>query len=210
MFFIHTLEGLYRDMSLEELIHKAEIHGIQRGSRTRRIIRGHDSGERYGSAAQSLSYAEKSYRESINLKNEFEPLLHAWQIMSSPVRTINPAMRITDAWNISKHEGICHFPVVSDDKKLEGIISDRDILKRLLISDDRIINRTDETVADIMIREVITANRMTDIRRIALVMFSAHVGSMPILDDDRELAGIITRSDILHALINYPPLKLWG
>ncbi len=61
-----------------------------------------------------------------------------------------------------------------------------------------------------MVREVITASRFTDIRRIAKVMFDEHIGSMPVLDDNRKLEGIISRSDILHALVNYPPLKLWG
>lgn len=210
MFFIHTLEGLYRDLSLEELVHRAEVHGVYSGSRARRLIRGEGYGEKTGGGGYPMSYAERSYREAVNVRNELEPIFHAWQIMSSPVKTISPEMKITDLWEYSKHEGICHFPVVSPGNKLLGIISDRDILKRLIITGGSVTNATDETVREIMVREVITANRLTDIRRIAMVMFSTHTGSMPILDDDKNLAGIITRSDILHALINYPPLKLWG
>lgn len=102
------------------------------------------------------------------------------------------------------------MPVVSGEKNIEGIVSDIDLLKRLIITDDKITNQTDEIIKDIMVREVVTASRVTDIRRIAMVMFTMHIGTMPILDDDKNLVGIITRSDILHALITCPPLKLWG
>lgn len=209
MFFIHTLEGLYRDLTLESLIHKTNVNEVNRNSRTRKLIDGdsHDNGQSTG--GRPLTYAEKSYREAMNIKNELEPVFHAYQIMSSPVKTTLPEMKITDAWNHFKQEKIHHMPVVSTNKKIEGIVSDIDLLKKLIITDDRITNQTDETISDIMVREVVTASRVTDIRRIAMVMFTMHIGTMPILDDDKNLIGIITRSDILHALITYPPLKLW-
>lgn len=210
MFFIHTLEGLYRDLTLEALMHKKEVSGVYSNSPSRKIIFGDSDSEGKTSKQRPLSYAEKSYREALNIKNELEPIFHAYQIMSTHVKTISPDMKITHAWNHFKHENVHHMPVVSAEKKIEGIVSDIDLLKRLIITDERITNQTDETVSDIMIREVVTASRVTDIRRIAKVMFTLHIGTMPILDDNKNLIGIITRSDILHALINYPPLKLWG
>lgn len=210
MFHIHTLNGDHFDISLEALLHRKEVQDVGKKNRVRKFIDGELERDVYSSGEHSLTYAEKSYRESVNIKNVLEPLFHAYQIMSSPVKTINPEMKITEAWIWCKSAGVYHIPVVSSEGKITGIVSDRDLLKSLLIENDTVVNRTDEIIADIMVKEVITAGRLTDIRRIAKVMFDEHIGSMPILDDNRKLAGIITRSDILHALVNYPPLKLWG
>ena len=101
------------------------------------------------------------------------------------------------------------MPVISKENKIIGILSDRDILKCLCILECSENNIADKKVTEIMTRKVITAGKLTDIRRIAKAMFENHVGTMPIVEDSGELAGIITRSDILYALVNYPPLSLW-
>ncbi len=210
MFYIHTLNGDHYDISLEALLHRKEVPGVSKNSPVRKIITGEGGSGSYTAGGGHPSYAEKSYREAVNIKNEFEPLFHAYQIMNSPVKTLKPDMKITEVWNYFKRENIFHAPVLSDSGRIIGIISDRDLLKYLLISEGKIINENEKTVSDVMVREVITADRITDIRRIALVMFNEHIGTMPILGESKNLIGIITRSDILHALINYPPLKLWG
>ncbi|HOP30825.1 MAG TPA: CBS domain-containing protein [Spirochaetota bacterium] len=210
MFHIHTLNGDHFDLTLEALLHRKDVKNVGGKNRVRKFINGEHVSDSYSGAGHTLTYAEKSYREAINIKNEREPLFHAYQIMNSPVKTIPPDMKITEVWNLFKSAGIYHAPVVTGENRIEGIVSDRDLLKSLIIENDRVVNRTDGVISDIMVREVITAGRFTDIRRIAKVMFDEHIGSMPVLDDNRKLEGIITRSDILHALVNYPPLKLWG
>jgi acetoin utilization protein AcuB len=210
MFHIHTLNGDHFDLTLEALLHRKDVRDVGGKNRVRKFINGEKGGDAYSGGGHALSYAEKSYRESINIKNELEPIFHAYQIMNSPVKTISPDMKISDAWKYFKTTGIYHMPVLSSGGKIAGIVSDRDLLKSLLIENDSVVNSTGGIISDIMVKEVITAGRFTDIRRIAKVMFDEHIGSMPILDDNRKLEGIITRSDILHALVNYPPIKLWG
>lgn len=210
MFHIHTLNGVHFDLTLEALLHRKDVKNVDGKNRVRKFINGERGSDSYSGAGHTLTYAEKSYRDALNIKNEREPLFHAYQIMSSPVKTVTPEMKIVEVWNLFKSSGIYHAPVITGDNKIDGIVSDRDLLKSLIIENDRVVNRTEGIISDIMVREVITASRFTDIRRIAKVMFDEHIGSMPILDDNRKLEGIITRSDILHALVNYPPLKLWG
>lgn len=210
MFHIHTLSGDNYDITLESLLHRKDVHDISKKSPVRKFINGEMRGDVNSGTGHTLSYAEKRYRESMNIRNELEPVFHAYQIMNSPVKTTTPETKITEAWKSFKSSGICHMPVISGDGRIIGIVSDRDLLRHLLISDDMIINRTDEVIGNIMTREVVTASRVTDIRRIARVMFQEHIGCMPILDDEKHLEGIITRSDILHAIINIPQLKLWG
>ncbi|HOP64169.1 MAG TPA: CBS domain-containing protein [Spirochaetota bacterium] len=210
MFYIHTLNGDHYDISLESLLHRKEVRSTGKKSPVRKYLRGENEKEISNGGGYALTYAEKSYRESADIKKEPEPVFHAYQIMSSPVKTVPPEMKVTDAWEYFKKSEVSHMPVVSGDGLIVGIISDRDLLKRLIISEDNVVNRTDETVLDVMNKEVITAAGKTDIRKIARVMFKEHIGCMPIIHEENGLAGIITRSDILHAIIHYPPLNLWG
>ncbi len=210
MFHIHTLAGDNYDITLESLLHRKEVRDLTRKGTVRKFISGEEHGREYNGSGHNLTYAEKTYRESMEVRHEPEQVYHAYQIMSSPVKTITAGMKIAEAWNYFKESNVCHMPVLSAEGKIIGIVSDRDLLSHLIISDEHVVNRTDEIIGNIMNREVITAGRSTDIRRIARVMFEEHIGCMPILDDYRHLEGIITRSDILHAIINIPQLKLWG
>jgi len=210
MFHIHTLNGDHFDLTLEALLHRKDVKNVGGKNRVRKFIDGERRSDSYDGRGRTFTYAEKSYREAVNIKNELEPLFHAYQIMSSPVKTVKPEMKIIEVWDLFKISEIYHAPVVNAEGRIIGIVSDRDLLKALIIENGRVVNRTEGVISDIMEREVITSGRFTDIRRIAKVMFDEHIGSMPILDDNRKLEGIITRSDILHALVNYPPLKMWG
>jgi len=210
MFHIHTLEGDHYDIALEALLHRKDVGRTDVKSPVRKFIRGEKPPEGREGIEYTRSYADKRYRETVENLKVPEEIFFAYQIMSSPVKTLKPGMKVTDAWNYFRHAGVRHMPVLSEEGRIIGMVSDRDLLKYLLISRDSVINQAEELVADIMVKEVITAGRNTDIRRIAMLMFNRHIGTMPILGDDRKLVGIITRSDILHALINYQPLKLWG
>ena len=63
-------------------------------------------------------------------------------------------------------------------------------------------------VGDVMTLEVLTASRKTDIRYITRLFVENRIGSIPIMDD-RKIVGIITRNDILKAVIKNYKIELW-
>jgi acetoin utilization protein AcuB len=210
MFHIHSISGIEFNIPLESLGNDEQVERLEKSYRARKMLsRDHNRNENTGSD-EKLSVAVKAYKNAVRFDNEREPILHAYTIMKSPVFTLDPEISISDAWNLMRQHSINHMPALSPEKKLVGIVSDRDILKHLYninaINEDTI----SKTVSDIMTKKVITADRLTDIRRIAKAMFEKHIGTMPIVDEAGLLIGIITRSDILYALINYPPLSLWA
>ncbi len=129
-----------------------------------------------------------------------EPALRAQQIMSSPVLTVSSEDTIRDAAKLFREKRFRHLPVVSEEGKLVGIISDRDTLP---VSD-----RTDP-IKEHMATAIISARPETEIRKIASVFFHERIGAMPILDENGSVSGILTRSDILRTLVNKAPLELW-
>ena len=57
--------------------------------------------------------------------------------------------------------------------------------------------------------KVYTAEPVTDIRRIAALQVNNHLHTIPILEGNGKMVGIISRTDIIKAVSMDPPLSLW-
>lgn len=55
-----------------------------------------------------------------------------------------------------------------------------------------------KTVADIMTTDVVTVTKSTTVRELAQIFESRHFGSLPIVDDNGCLTGIVTASDLIE------------
>ena len=55
-----------------------------------------------------------------------------------------------------------------------------------------------KTVADIMTKDVVTVTRETTVRELARIFESRHFGSLPIVDGEGCLSGIVTASDLIE------------
>ncbi len=210
MFHLHTFDGIQFNVPVESLKRRGTVEKVSTAYRTRKTIDREAGNGAPKQEENQSSYALEAYRKSVKMENRREPIFHAYSIMKSPVISIDPELNIIEAWNLFKAKKVNHMPVLSSGNKITGMVSSGDLLKHLIIEGDKILGASDMTIKDIMTGDVITADRITDIRRIAKVMFDNHIGTMPIVDEEGTLLGIITRSDILYALINYPPLNLWG
>lgn len=146
-----------------------------------------------------------------------EPVMYAHQIMHSPVFTLSVESTVGDAIRLFREKKFRHVPVVSTENMLVGIVSDRDVFHHLSgLTEDFYLQtkgqntsaRLNELVGHIMQESVLTANASTDVRYIAQVLVEQHVGAMPIMEHDA-LVGIITRSDILRAVMQHFSVELW-
>lgn len=136
-------------------------------------------------------------------------VVFAEQIMSSPVITLGPDSTVEHAFKLFHEHKFRHVPVVTLNNKLEGIISDRDILRILgNITEKHQGKNINTKVDDVMISEVLTASRKTDVRYITRLFVENRIGSMPVMHE-RKLVGMITRSDILKAVLNHYEIELW-
>ena len=133
-----------------------------------------------------------------------KPVVIAEDIMSSPVHTLEQTLPLEEALNFFKQHRFRHVPIISSDKKLVGIVSDRDYLGPLPIPSHKV-----RQIKECMITNILTARPQTEIRAIAEIMIARRIGCLPIVDQDAALVGILTRSDILRAIVNHAPLELW-
>jgi CBS domain-containing protein len=100
-------------------------------------------------------------------------------------------------------------PVLDDNGRLVGIVSERDLLTAVNVDGGSIVESLDRRVRDVMTSPVVAAVPLTDIRRIASVMIDHGVDGVPIISEEGRLLGIVSRGDILRAVVTDPPLSLW-
>lgn len=55
-----------------------------------------------------------------------------------------------------------------------------------------------KTVAEIMTREVLTVKKSTTVRELAEIFVNRRIGSLPVVDDNGKLIGIVTESDLVE------------
>jgi acetoin utilization protein AcuB len=101
------------------------------------------------------------------------------------------------------------MPVMSAEQRIVGMLSVEDLLQFIIIDDDQMQYVGGKRVADAMSQRAITADPVSNVRRIAQAMLEYHLHSVPIVDEHDALIGIVSRSDIMRALMNDPPLTMW-
>lgn len=140
-------------------------------------------------------------------------LLLAEQVMTSPVVTLTPEASITEALIQFRINAFRHVPVVTSAGRLVGIVSDRDILRYMSglteSYQQQAPHSSDARVEQLMTPRVLTASVDTDIRYIARLFVEQHIGAIPVAKEG-ELKGIITRSDVLEAVMCHYSLELWA
>jgi len=176
--------------------------------------RGEEEAPEKGTNLLTLKNAGKAYNTTFELPKERGPALHAYQIMTAPVVSLYKETTITQAWTLFRERRFRHVPIITQDRKIYGILSDRDLLRYAAVS-GKIPPYADNApeastnISSLIKTRVITASQDTEIRQIAGILFEQRVGVMPIVSEKGTLDGIITRSDILRTLINHAPLELW-
>jgi CBS domain-containing protein len=90
---------------------------------------------------------------------------------------------------IMEWKNIHHIPVVNDLNKVTGIITNTN-LKDILGKDKKLI-----VAKDIMVKEIITVDSETSVKKANRIMLKNKIGCLPILEMG-ELVGILTKSDL--------------
>ncbi|PVY62598.1 CBS domain protein [Pusillimonas noertemannii] len=123
--------------------------------------------------------------------------------MSTKVVTIEAGDTLLHATRTMKDNKIKHLPVVDRAGSLVGIVTDRD-LKRASASDattlevHELLYLLDKVTIDtIMRKNVVTIDKGTALKQAAQMMVEKGIGCLPVMDG-KQLAGIVTRTDVLR------------
>lgn len=151
--------------------------------------------------------------QAIKQLPQTQAVLLAEQIMNSPVVTLTSQATLGEALTLFREKQFRHLPVVSSAGLLIGIVSDRDILRDLSGVTESYQRQARRTKGDridrLMKSPVLTASMDTDVRYIARLFVEQRIGALPIVSHG-ELQGLITRSDVLNAVMRHFVLELWA
>lgn len=173
-----------------------------------------DEQEDHGDAERTAQqYDVVAAYTAVKHQSQAHTVVLAEAIMSSPVAMLDEQASIDQALALFRERGLRHLPVVSNAGLLLGIISDRDVLRHLsgitAGYQAQARHNSVEQVAQLMRSPVLTASMDTDVRYVARLFVEQHIGALPIMADN-EMKGIITRSDVLKAVMRHFVLDLWA
>jgi acetoin utilization protein AcuB len=126
--------------------------------------------------------------------------------MSHPVITVSPTTPMQEAHKLMRDEKIRRLPVVTEQGKLVGIISESDLLNAAP-SDATTLSVWEMnyllskiTVKEIMTRNVITAHPDTPLEDAARNMVDNKIGGLPVVRNG-DVVGIITETDLFKIFL---------
>jgi CBS domain-containing protein len=100
-----------------------------------------------------------------------------------------------------------HLPIVTEDGKLLGLLSDRDLLQAgasavpLLARYEAPLLLMTMQVKDIMTTDVYTVTEETTVATAGQLFLDHKLGCLPVVDTDHRLAGIVTVTGLLRAYV---------
>jgi CBS domain-containing protein len=121
-------------------------------------------------------------------------MLTAGEIMTPELVTVGPDSSIEEAIETLLSKEISGLPVVDDEGRLVGVITEFALLA--VAYDQRVKNHT---VSQHMTRDVITVEAKDPLSRVADVCIVHRVRRVPVMQNGR-LVGLIARRDVLRAL----------
>ncbi|HRZ49482.1 MAG TPA: IMP dehydrogenase [Bacteroidales bacterium] len=121
--------------------------------------------------------------------NEIRKVKRAENGMIIDPVTLSADATVADAHALMKEYGIGGIPVVEKDRKLVGIVTNRDL---------RFERNLSKPVAQVMTSEnLITTNEFTDFEQAADILQQYKIEKLPVVDKEYKLVGLITYKDII-------------
>ena len=130
-------------------------------------------------------------------------------VMTRKVFYVSAGTDVRKAAGLLTINRISGMPVVDDDNRVIGVISEADITagaggkkKQALL--DRVFRRgaagADALVGDVMSSPPITTLPDADIKEVATILDMRRIKRLPVVDDQGRLLGIVSRGDIVRTV----------
>lgn len=122
-------------------------------------------------------------------------------LMTEELITVDKDQILSEAIKLMRKHKISRLPVLNtnqDNKKeLVGIVSERDIANKIGSSKFEKKPISSVRISSVMVKDVITADEDMDLIDVAKLMLSNKIGSVPVMDLENNLVGIVSKADFL-------------
>jgi CBS domain-containing protein len=119
-------------------------------------------------------------------------------ISGKKVETISSSASVHDLVNSLNTHHVGALVVSPDGKKIDGIVSERDVVRAMPGKMDQLIGMR---VRDLMTVEVITCTQNSTVAELMTVMTERRIRHIPVLSESGELLSIVSIGDVVKAHI---------
>lgn len=127
--------------------------------------------------------------------------------MTRDVVTVDPDRSLRSLQEVFEDESFTHLVVVSREEEVIGMITMRDLVSELspfaetLSELDRDARTLERRAHQIMTPRPKTCRARDDLLDAARALLDLDVSSLPVLDEDAQLVGILTRTDFIRHFV---------
>lgn len=123
-------------------------------------------------------------------------MFRAKDIMTQSVVCARPEMPIYDAIRLLARRRITGMPVVDNELNLVGVLSEKDVLKVLYATEDSV----EQTVSDYMNVGAVSLD-VNDTLIDLCDCLTENIFRRVFITDEGRLAGVVSRSDVINAIL---------
>lgn len=137
-----------------------------------------------------------------------QPRLTVRDVMAPRVYRVGPDATVRDVLELIADHGFRAVPVVSEDRGVLGMVTDRDLLRFFLpvvqkTTGESPMSLKDTPVREVMSRSVICVSEDQALTEVMSIMVAKDVERLPVVSEGK-LTGFLTRGDILRKLFAIP------
>lgn len=150
-------------------------------------------------------------------------------LISSTVQTVEDCMterviclekedNLSKAVEVIQKRKFRHVPIVDEQRRLVGIVSDRDILRHLPFAKREPASQTEVfrgdlfgvsskdsslklRVTDVMTRDVVSVLPSCSFNNAIKTLHETRINCLPVVDEEKKILGIVTVSDVLRTML---------
>ena len=119
-------------------------------------------------------------------------------LLKRNVISINENETVYDAIKVLSEQKIGALPVINNQNKLCGMLSERDVIQK--ISNDKRIDFSHTQIKSIMTTKVITCNQNTESNVLMTIMTNNKIRHIPVIEKN-SLIGIVSIGDVVKRLL---------
>jgi len=146
---------------------------------------------------------------------------HVSEFMTKDVISVTAEDSIKKVFKLMDTHGILGVPVVNEDQGVIGIVTETDLIRHFTTLDkpmgvnilgsivflndlkdfnENLKDHCAEKVGDMMTKEVTTVMQNFSLAQVIDIMADNKLSRLPVVDEVGKLAGIITRTDVVHEI----------
>ena len=130
-------------------------------------------------------------------------------VMTADPVTVRTGTAVKEALVLLARHGVTSMPVVSAGRRIRGVVSEADLIRESVARDPRVqeapLDEGDDPMLPRTVDEVFTPHAVVvhpddDLATAVELMTSTSVKSLPVVDRNHRVVGIVSRSDVVRLL----------